>query len=354
MTELACCPGCGAPRLNRARRTPKLTQPSSAFGSPETLVSRGTLAFARRAAELGDDIARRVDGKRTAKSIRKAIDAAVRAWPTRRFAEPLQRELVHGSMLGALDADFEGRRGAVIRPASFRALHDALLLAADPKDSDPAFAKRPQAEAVAEFKKKQVVTRDLFDRIQAAQQRRAFTVANAATKDVANAVKRELVSQVAQGADLRDFKKHAVERLESAGWTPQNSSHVETVFRTNVVGAYNAGRAQQMSQPAVVRARPYWQIVTVNDGPPRQRRSHQAVHLVVLRADDPFWLEAYPPFGYNCRCRVRSLSRREGEHLVTLGSLIKDLPDEGFTSGLAAAGVKPVNDIEPLAENDTE
>jgi len=324
-------------------------QPSSTFGSPDALVERGTAMLAKSTAAFGLSIVKRIGDKSTPKAIRKAIDAAERAWPRRVFQLPLERELKQGQWLGALDADFEADTGRAIK-----------VLLRDPKpdnDTDPAFAKRSQHVAEAEFLSREVVTRDVFDQMDRAAQRRAFTVAGTVTKDVARTVKRELARQVAQGAELRDFKKHALARLKSAGWTPQNPSHAENVLRTNVLGAYNSGRARQMSQPAVLRARPYWQILTVNDGPPRQRKTHQAAHGIVLRADDPFWREAYPPFGYQCRCRVRSLSQAQAEAIgITSGSSVRGLPDPGFASGFSGLLDVPIvrsipaaNDVEPAA-----
>src|SRR5262245_52652453 len=230
-------------------------QPSSVFGSPETLVERGRDDLAKATAAFGAAIARRCDGKRTAKGIRRAIDAAARAWSSNRFALPVRRELERGLMLGALDADYEVEAGERVAVESFRDLHAAVLFRDDPaNDTDPAFAKRPQVDAVAEFIEREVVTREVFDGMVVAAQRRAFTVAGAVERDVVRTVKRELARQVAQGADLRDFKKRVLPRLEAAGWTPVNPSHAENVFRTNVLGAYNSGRAAQMTQPAVLRA----------------------------------------------------------------------------------------------------
>jgi uncharacterized protein with gpF-like domain len=127
--------------------------------------------------------------------------------------------------------------------------------------------------------------------------------------------------------------------LETAGFTPANPSHVETIYRTNVLNSYNSGRYAQATKPSVLKLRPYWQIRTVNDGPPRQRKTHQDVHLWVLRADDSFWKNAYPPFGFNCRCRVVTLSEPElkAKNLrVHSGGEIHLLPDTGFTSGIGA------------------
>lgn len=351
------CGHCGGVQLARRRRKPP-AQPRSVFGSPEDIIENGTDVLAVQTERLGIAIARATHGLTSAKAIQAAIRKTGREWPVRRMAMPLQAELTHGAMLGALDADFEARTNRPVKVESFAALHSPILLAPYDRSTDPAFATRPVTDARKQFEQRKAVTRPVYDAMTDAARRRAVTVAGAATNDIVRTVQRELVRQVAQGAELRDFAKRVVPRLEAAGWTPQNASHVENVLRTNVGSAYNAGRARQMTQPAVLRFRPYWQIVTVNDGPPRQRATHQAAHLVVLAADDPFWLEAYPPFGYQCRCRVRSLSRREGESRVVSGSSIRGLPDRGFTSGLSQLEVQqpqvpPANDTMPPPANDT-
>ncbi len=280
----------------------------------------------------------------------------------------LAPELEHAQWLGALDADFEAKSGRPVKVETFTELWAGLLLlktgaAANDAgaDPDPAFAKRPQIDAGESFIEREVVTRDVFDDMAIAAQRRAFTVANAATKEIARSVKRELVRQVALGADLADFKKHALGRLESAGWTPVNSSHAETVLRTNVMKAYNSGRYRQMAQPKVVAVRPYWQILGVGDD--RQRKTHHDIQNKVFRADDPIFKTAYPPFGYNCRCRARSLSKAQGESIgISSGSSYDDeLPDKGFASGIdnlldvpkVPDLEKAANDVEAEAANDT-
>jgi hypothetical protein len=279
------CGHCGGWQL--ARRKPP-AQPRSVFGSPEDIVERGTDTLAVQTERLGVAIAKAVHGLTSAKAINAAIRKTGKAWNRSRLALPLQVELTHGAMLGALDADFEARMNRPVKVESFAALHAPILLAPYDKSTDPAFATRPVKDAREQFERREAVTRDVYDAMSDAARRRAVTVAGAATAEVVRTVQREVVRQVSEGADLRDFSKRVVPRLEAAGWTPQNDSHVENVLRTNVGSAYNAGRARQMMQPAVLRFRPYWQIVTVNDGPPRQRATHQAAHLVVLRADDPF------------------------------------------------------------------
>ena len=100
---------------------------------------------------------------------------------------------------------------------------------------------------------------------------------------------------------VRSFRGHVFNLSTPHGYfTIAGLFTGNTIFRTNTLGIYGAGRHEQMTQPAVLAVRPYWQIVTVNDGPPRQRPTHQAVHLWVLEASDPIWQRVWNPFGYNC------------------------------------------------------
>jgi len=302
-----------------------VAQPRSTFGSPSDLVKRGALGLAVITEQVGSAIVKAVQGKTSAKAIRAAIDATASGFSRRKLAGIIEGEVLMGLMLGALDANYEAATGEGIKVESFTDLHpDAKLLvdapeeldgvvpASDPSQSvevaiedgkakkDPRFTRRTPAEAVKQFQAREVVTRDVFDEMTDAARRRAFTVAGAATDEIAATVKSELANQIKRGADLRKFAQQAQTRLAQAGWTPDNPSHVETVFRTNVQNAYNSGRFRQMTQPAVMAARPYIEILTVNDGPPRQRLTHQAVHGTVVRADDPALQSAYPPFGFNC------------------------------------------------------
>jgi hypothetical protein len=296
------------PAAIAARHVCLAAQPRSVHGSPDTLVVRGVEATLVVTEKLAGAIVRAVSGKSNAKAIEAAIKSAAKGFGTSKLAAPIERELLHGAMLGAADSWFETETGSPVKVETFATLHgstgklledlhrmvlsDRTFLA-----SDTGFAGRPLKEAINAFLKKKAVTRDAFDAMEKEAQRRAFTVAGMANDAMVSTVKRELIRQVAVGADLREFGKHAAKRFEAAGWVPANPSHVETVFRTNVLGAYNGGRVRQMAQPEVLAVRPYWQSLPVGDGPPRQRPTHR---MFVLLASDPFWQDASPPYGYNC------------------------------------------------------
>jgi SPP1 gp7 family putative phage head morphogenesis protein len=72
---------------------------------------------------------------------------------------------------------------------------------------------------------------------------------------------------------------------------------VETVFRTNVSIAYNAGRVNANSDPAVQEILWGYEYLTVGDD--RVRPTHAAMDGVRAPKDDPFWKENMPPNGYN-------------------------------------------------------
>jgi SPP1 gp7 family putative phage head morphogenesis protein len=340
--------GCGAAICLAA-------QPSTVFGSPDVMVVRGVSETLAVTGALADAIVAAVRGKTTASAITSAINGSAKRFGTGKIEKPIGRELMHGALLGALDAWHESETDRFIPVESFAAPRRGYLLAGF--GGDTRFSARSLADAIKAFLEKKAVTREVFDEMEKAAQRRAFTVAKAANEAMVRVVKQELVRQLAVGADLRDFGKHAAARFESAGWTPASGSHVETIFRTNVLNSYNGGRARQQLQPEVLEVRPFLQWLGVGDGPPRQRPTHQAMHGVVLRASDPFWQRAYPPAGYNCRCRARSLSLRQGASHVQDGARFTRVPDAGFTAGLPALfegaslpSTTPANDPPPERE----
>ncbi len=105
----------------------------------------------------------------------------------------------------------------------------------------------------------------------------------------------ELGRALATGADLGGFAGALATRFDEAGWTPLNASHVELVFRNAVMGSYASGRDAEMKQPAVLTARPFWQVMGAKDD--RTRPTHGAAHGKVLAADDAFWQRRPAPLG---------------------------------------------------------
>jgi SPP1 gp7 family putative phage head morphogenesis protein len=318
-------------------------QPGTVYGSPETLIDKGAVETSRLLGKWIDRFAAAVGGKTTAREIYRAlvneqdkIDGDLNL-----LARPIERRVAHSLMLGALDSNYEVGNNVTIAPVKFARENEQAAFAYVGEDGQLAgallavtgqsdFVNKSYAEAVKYFKAKNAVTRAAFEQMLGASKRRAFSVARAANQQMLRVFQAELARQVSDGADLRDFKQALVKRAELAGFTPANKSHVETIFRTNVLEAYNAGRAKHMTQPHVLKARPFWKIVGVGDS--RARGTHKAVHGWVLKASDPVWSSLSYPAGFNCRCRLVSVAK-DYSGTVRAGTEIKDLPDPGFETG---------------------
>jgi hypothetical protein len=104
--------------------------------------------------------------------------------------------------------------------------------------------------------------------------------------------------------------------------------------------AYSLGRYEQMMDPAVQQALPYWQYLTVDDD--RVRPEHQCIDTFTARLVDPVWRKIYPPNGFNCRCIVIPLLQEEAgadadesgmERLKSLRYILawENVPQRGFT-----------------------
>jgi uncharacterized protein with gpF-like domain len=98
--------------------------------------------------------------------------------------------------------------------------------------------------------------------------------------------------------------------------------------------AYAKGRAEQMADPAVVAALPYWQYRTAGDG--RVRPAHAALDGFTALQSDFVWGRIYPPCGFNCRCTVIPILASEAPEGSNLpGSpripfMAASVPDPGF------------------------
>jgi SPP1 gp7 family putative phage head morphogenesis protein len=330
--------------------------PDEANGSVEDLVERGVDQGAAITAGWAEQILDAVDDRSSVQSILTALGELERRLDLEEFARVVEQQILHGAMLGVLDSEWEREHDEDIAPARF----------AEPQP----FSGVPYEDARRLFDARQVLPRPAFDALEQGARRQAFTVARMASAEMLNVTKAELARQLAhardrpvvgpdgvarrEGFNLRTFRKFAKERLESAGWTPANKSHVETVFRTNVIGALASGRFVEMRRPEVLSALPYWQIRGVSDS--RTRPTHKAAFGIILPADHPFWRTAYPPFGYNCRCGVTARSARWLERSgKSIGPVPKDLPDPGFDSGtdrlisVPSAALEPARPEQPAA-----
>jgi len=150
---------------------------------------------------------------------------------------------------------------------------------------------------------------------------KAFTVAKAMRMDVLQDIRESVQKAITDGITERQFIEELTPQLQAKGWWGKkfvgdgaggaqevqlgSPRRLKTIYRTNLQSSYMAGRWNDMWENR--EERPYWMYVAVMDR--RTRPAHAALNGLVFPADDPFWETHYPPLAYNCRCRVRALSK---------------------------------------------
>lgn len=88
-----------------------------------------------------------------------------------------------------------------------------------------------------------------------------------------------------------------------------SAAHIETVFRTNSASAAAAGRWQQYTDPDVSDL--FFGYRYVSQGDHRSRPLHKAMNGFAATKDDPIWKLIWVPNGYNCRCKVRPVRKKD-------------------------------------------
>ena len=129
--------------------------------------------------------------------------------------------------------------------------------------------------------------------------------------------------------------------LEAEGYEGLDPLQADNIFRTNIQTAYNVGHYEQMTEPSVMKLRPYWQYDAVNDS--STRPSHLAMDGRVFPADSPVWDTWFPPNGFRCRCTVKTLSKRQVEQrgLTVEEGFPPVAPDPHFSTNPAKVRFEP-------------
>lgn len=185
------------------------------------------------------------------------------------------------------------------------------------------------AEAVRAFRARVPMTEAQFSQLTEEAQQRAFTVARVAQADVVTQAWEAIDRAVEQGTTFEDFVADVGDQLESS-WGGEIPGRLETVFRTNVMGAYNAGRMELINDPDVKEARPFWRFDGIGDS--RQSEICEPLDGTVLAADDPFWAKHTPPLHFNCRSVITPLDPEEAAEL----GISEKTPDTAAADGFGA------------------
>lgn len=150
---------------------------------------------------------------------------------------------------------------------------------------------------------------DYYGRLPALARSHAFSVAGLASLQQLKLIKDSLDQAIASGLSMQDWKKQVRNGKINLN-LPQH--RLDTIFRTNIQSAYNRGRCEQQNRNRDTR--PYLLYDAVNDG--RTRKTHDAMEGLVAQDDDPIWNIWTPLNGYNCRCRLISLTEKQAQRFI--------------------------------------
>ena len=168
-------------------------------------------------------------------------------------------------------------------------------------------------EAVKELGTKRVVTRPEFDRLDDAARAKAFTVANVSAGETLEKIRDTLAEQIEKGVDREEWRDKVLDAVGEGTFLSER--HLETVFRTNVQGAFSDGQKRVLDHPFVASGFPYSEYNAIHDD--RVRDEHLALETLgiqgtnIYRNDDPVFITFRPPWDYNDRCNWNPISVKQ-------------------------------------------
>ncbi|RJF94813.1 hypothetical protein D3874_03075 [Oleomonas cavernae] len=199
----------------------------------------------------------------------------------------------------------------------------------------------PFQEAIDFFQRKVDLPTRKWDDLRHQAHARAFSVAGVVQADMLADFRAAVDKAVTKGVSLQEFQKDFDNIVARTGWqfyargktdAERRAWRARLIYKTNLRTSYMAGRYAQMTDPDVLKYRPYWQYRHNDSRYPRPH--HVAWNGQCLAADDPWWKTHFPPNGWGCNCDVVALSKRQ---LTALG---KSGPDK-------APYERPIETVDP-------
>lgn len=162
----------------------------------------------------------------------------------------------------------------------------------------------PYAEAVEYLKKRDVLNKVDYDRLSAQLKFRAFTASRISDGALLKRINGELIKNIEDGNGLKDFLGMTkTDVLSKVGLGNAGGWYWETVYRTNVQTAYNAGRMMGYEEDRPLAL----ELVVIDDARTTDYCRQYAGKGFILPYDDPFWKTHIPPFHFNCRTTIRAI-----------------------------------------------
>jgi len=211
-----------------------------------------------------------------------------------------------------------------------------LALEVDKATKGRAFAvpKVPFEEAIEDIIKRHPEVAPGWEATQEAYLKGGFAIARSSSDKITAHVQGTIAKSMREGLSPSEATRRILDKIREGD--PEeftfSRSYAETVYRTNMASAYTRGRIEQAKDPVFRRQIGAWRYVTAGDVDVRD--NHQAAHKFVAATEDPVWDDLRPPLGYNCRCALELVGRREA---LRRGVVTED----GFRAQRVPSGAGP-------------
>jgi len=161
----------------------------------------------------------------------------------------------------------------------------------------------------------------------------AINVAKSVSDHIENGLREAMTQVTAKGMHVKQGMAHLRQRMDALGVTPKGNHLLETLVRTQLNLAYNAGRWEANKDPIIQEILTGYEYFTVGDD--RVRDTHAPLDGIKMPKDDPIWDRIWPPNGYNCRCTVVEIfepfeEKPPPDTVEVEGRMVVPGPDEGF------------------------
>jgi SPP1 gp7 family putative phage head morphogenesis protein len=195
------------------------------------------------------------------------------------------------------------------------------------------FVTLPFKEAVADLVSKTPLASETAEDVAAAYEAHQFTLRQGISLDVVKTVQSAMARIIEDGGGVKEFKEFTAKLDEGL----IGDAYAETLFRTERTSANAAGRIAQAFSPELDDFVIGFRYVAVGDKDTRP--NHFANNGKQFAKRDPRWQSRIPPNGWNCRCRVVTISRLRAQAMGRLdkdGQFVSDdppasgAPDPGF------------------------
>lgn len=167
------------------------------------------------------------------------------------------------------------------------------------------------------FRRKLALPSKNWDDLLRDQHDAGFIVAGAMKADLLADLKAAVQRAIDEGKSIGAFRKDFAQIVKARGWEGWTGSdskagiswRTRVIYTTNLRTSFSAGRYAQMTDPDVLKARPYWRYV--HRSTENARLQHKGWNGVVRPAQDPWFDARWPPNGFGCKCKVESIDERE-------------------------------------------